>query len=171
MKKYADDVFGANNYSIAIGIRTDEADRMSLLYKENNIFYPLIEYNIDSRYRNRFWAKSPIRLSIPAFKGNCDLCFEKSRRKLLTIIKEDGDVVSDWWDEMENLYSHIPIDGKDVYNGLACNGGHFFGRGNMPVADLIQMAKQPFRKATDEYIYENELFDFESDCGVNCSIF
>lgn len=171
MKKFADDIFGSNNYSIAIGIRIDEIDRVSNSYDSNNIFYPLIEHNIDHRERNSFWAESPIRITIPAFKGNCDLCFEKSRRKLLTIIKEDGDVVSDWWDEMENLYSHIPIDGKDVYNGLACNGGHFFGRGNTPVADLIQMAKQPFRKATDEYIYENELFDFESDCGVNCSIF
>ncbi|HCB89076.1 MAG TPA: hypothetical protein DEP71_07325 [Porphyromonadaceae bacterium] len=171
MKKFADDIFGSNNYSIAIGIRIDEIDRVSNSYDSNNIFYPLIEHDIDNRARNRFWADSPIRITIPAFKGNCDFCFEKSRRKLLTIIREDGDIVSNWWNEMENLYSHIPIDGKDVYNGLACNGGHFFGRGNMPVADLIQMAKKPFRKATDEYIYENELFDFESDCGVNCSIF
>jgi hypothetical protein len=171
MKKFADDIFGSNNYSIAIGIRIDEIDRVSNSYDSNNIFYPLIEHDIDHRARNRFWADSPIRITIPAFKGNCDFCFEKSRRKLLTIIREDGEIVSNWWDEMENLYSHIPIDGKDVYNGLACNGGHFFGRGNTPVADLIQMAKKPFRKATDEYIYENELFDFESDCGVNCSIF
>lgn len=170
MKKYADDVFGANNYSIAIGIRADEMDRISTSYRDNNIFYPLIERGIDSRYRNRFWADSPIRIKIPAFKGNCDFCFEKSRRKLLTIIREDPDVPN-WWKEMESKYSHIPISGKDVYNGMACNGGHFFGRNNTPVVDLIEMAKKPFRRATDEYIYENELFDFENDCGVNCKIF
>lgn len=171
MKKFADDIFGSNNYSIAIGIRIDEIDRVSNSYDSNNIFYPLIEHDIDHKARNRFWADSHIRITIPAFKGNCDFCFEKSKRKLLTIIQEDGEMVSDWWNKMENMYSHIPIDGKDVYNSFACNGGHFFGRGNKPVVDLIQMAKQPFRKATDEYIYENELFDFESDCGVNCSIF
>lgn len=171
MKKFADDIFGSNNYSIAIGIRIDEIDRVSNSYDSNNIFYPLIEHNIDHRARNSFWADSPIRITIPAFKGNCDFCFEKSKRKLLTIIQEDGEMVSDWWNKMENLYSHTPIDGKDVYNSLVCSGGHYFNRGNTPIVDLIQLAKQPFRKATDEYIYENELFDFESDCGVNCSIF
>lgn len=170
MKKYADDVFGVGNYSIAIGIRTDEADRVSLSYRDNNVFYPLIEHGIDNRYRNRFWADSQIKIKIPAFKGNCDFCFEKSRRKLLTIILEDGEV-PEWWMKMEKLYSTIQIDGKDRYNVLASGGGHFFGRGNVPVVDLIKMSKKPFRRATDEYIYENELFDFEGDCGVTCKVF
>jgi hypothetical protein len=38
--------------------------------------------------------------------------------------------------------------------------------------DLIKMAKTTqFRKATDEYVYENDLFDFEGDCGSGCKVF
>lgn len=40
---------------------------------------------------------------------------------------------------------------------------------NEPIQKIIEDAKQPFKKSTDEYIYENDLFDFESDCGSSCS--
>jgi hypothetical protein len=35
---------------------------------------------------------------------------------------------------------------------------------------LIKDAKKPFKIATDEYIYENDLFDFENNCGNTCNI-
>ena len=41
LKKYADSVFGLNNYSIAVGLRIDEMDRVRKDYKDNNVFYPL----------------------------------------------------------------------------------------------------------------------------------
>ena len=77
MKKFADEMFSADNYSIAIGIRADEMDRISESYKTNNIFYPLIDEKISSIDRNKFWDKQPIKIEIPAFKGNCELCFKK----------------------------------------------------------------------------------------------
>lgn len=76
MRKFADEVLGRNDYSIAIGIRADELDRVSDHYFTNNIFYPLLDNNIDSRLRNKFWADKPIQIKIPAYKGNCDLCFK-----------------------------------------------------------------------------------------------
>ncbi len=33
------------------------------------------------------------------------------------------------------------------------------------------MAQQPFSKATDEYIYENDLFDLEDERGSGCKVF
>ncbi len=78
LKKYADSIFGLNNYSIAVGIRVDELDRIRKDYKTNNVFYPLIDNNISTKDRNKFWQQQPIQISIPAYKGNCDLCFEKS---------------------------------------------------------------------------------------------
>jgi hypothetical protein len=41
---------------------------------------------------------------------------------------------------------------------------------NESIQQIIEDAKKPFSKATDEYIYESDLFDFESDCGKNCSL-
>lgn len=168
IKKYADDLFGVNNYCFAIGLRIDEIDRISKDYKINNIFYPPFENKISQRERNLFWKNQPIKLKIPAYKGNCDACFEKSMRKKMTILIEEPEVF-EWWNNMELKYSKLPIEGKDSYNEFACNGGHFFGRGNQSINELKKEAKKPFSKATDEYIYEDDLFDFEDDCGSYCT--
>jgi hypothetical protein len=169
LKKYADVIFGENNWSLALGIRTDEIDRISDKYKENNTFYPPFENGIDSRLRNKFWSKQPIKINLKAYEGNCEFCFEKSKRKRMTISIENPDKLI-WWNEMEKKYSLVTIEGKDQYNEMVKNGGAFFGRMNESIEKIIEDAKKPFRKSTDEYIYENDLFDFESDCGNSCSI-
>jgi hypothetical protein len=170
LRKFADSIFGRNNYSIAVGMRADEMDRVKKDYKENNTFYPLMDKGISTKDRNRFWKDQPIQISIPAYKGNCDLCFEKSNRKLMTILIEEPDK-AEWWDKMIKKYSQIPIEEKPAYNSYAENGGMNFYRENNSIEDLIKMAEQPFRKATDEYIYESDLFDLEGDCGSGCQVF
>jgi len=170
LKKFCDDVFGVKNYSIAVGMRADEIDRVSSDYKNNNVFYPLMDNNIGTKYRNMFWKDQPIQIKIPAYKGNCDMCFEKSNRKLMTTIIEEPEKAI-WWDNMIKKYSQITIDGKDSYNWYAENGGMNFYRENKTIEELVEMAKQPFTKATDEYIYENDLFDLEGECGAGCKVF
>ena len=170
LKKFADNIFGLNNYSIAVGMRVDEIDRVSKDYKNNNTFYPLLDNNIDTKERNKFWKDQPIQISIPAYKGNCDLCFEKSNRKLMTILNEEFDKTI-WWNKMIKKYSKITIENKPSYNAYAENGGMNFFRQNNSMEDLIKMANRPFAKATDDYIYENDLFDLESDCGSGCTVF
>jgi len=115
LRKFADDIFGKNNYSIAVGMRTDEMDRVGKSYKENNTFYPLIDNKIDTKARNKFWSEQPIKISIPAYKGNCDLCFEKSNRKLMTIISEEPNLI-EWWEKMEKEYGSVAIEEKPAYN-------------------------------------------------------
>lgn len=169
LEKYANDLFGINNWCLALGIRTDEIDRISDKYKENNTFYPPFENGIDSRLRNKFWSKEPIKINIKGYEGNCEFCFEKSKRKRMTIAVENPDKLI-WWNEMEKKYSLVPIEGKDQYNKMVASGGAYFGRMNESIEKIIEDAKKPFSKATDEYIYENDLFDFEGDCGYNCVI-
>jgi len=170
IKKFADEIFGAKNYSIAVGMRADEIDRVSKDYKHNNVFYPLMDNNLTTKDRNKFWKDKPIHIKIPAYKGNCDMCFEKSNRKLMTTIIEDPDKAI-WWDNMINKYSKISIEGKDSYNHFAQNGGMNFYRENKTIQELIEMAKHPFSKATDEYVYQNDLFDLEGECGGGCKVF
>lgn len=170
LKKFADSIFGLDNYSIAVGLRADEMDRVKESYLTNNTFYPLINNGITSKDRNRFWKDQPIQITIPAYKGNCDLCFKKSNRKLMTIIREEPKLI-DWWYEMTEKYSKIPIEGKPSYNAYAENGGMNFFRNNLSIEELIEMAKRTFSKATDEYIYENDLFDMEEECGSGCTVF
>ena len=171
LTKYANSIFGRNNYSVAVGLRTDEMDRVRKDYKDNNVFYPLMDRGISQKERNRFWKDQPIKISIEAYKGNCDLCFAKSNRKLITIIKEEPNLI-DWWDKMIKDYGNISIEGKPSYNDLLeANNGMTFYRGYNTIEDLVKMAEQPFSKATDEYIYENDLFDLEDECGSVCQVF
>jgi len=170
LKKFADSIFGLNNYSIAVGLRSDEMDRVKEAYLTNNTFYPLLDNGITTKDRNKFWKDKPIQITIPAYKGNCDMCFKKSNRKLMTILNEEPNII-DWWEEMTIKYSKIPIEGKDAYNYYAENGGMNFFRSNLSIPELVNMASEPFRKANDEYVYENDLFDVEEDCGSGCVIF
>lgn len=170
LKKYVDNIFGLNNYSIAVGIRADEIDRVGVNYKINNTFYPLLDKGIDTKYRNKFWSKQPIKIDISAYEGNCDHCFEKSFRKNMTICVENPRL-SEWWHDIESKYSKVTIDGKPSYNSYAEGEGMHFFRENKSMAELIEMSKMPFSKATDEYVYENTLFDYEGDCGSGCKVF
>lgn len=170
LKKFADTVFGKNNYSIAVGLRADEIDRVRKDYKENNTFYPLMDNGITTDDRNKFWDEQPIKIKIPAYKGNCDMCFEKSNRKLITIIAEEPEIVS-WWGMMEDKYSKVPIKGKPVYNSWAESVGMNFYRNNLSIQELVELASQPFKPATDEYVYEDKTLDTEGDCGSGCQVF
>jgi hypothetical protein len=171
MTKFGNDYFGVNNWCVALGIRIDEMDRFSENYKTNNLFYPLVENKIDSRERNKFWSTQSIKLNIKAYEGNCTMCFEKSDRKRMTIANEYPDKVI-WWDKMENKYGHIKIEGKPVYNDMIdLDGRNNFGRLNKSIEWIVEQAKKPFRSATDEYIYESDLFDAEDECGVSCNVF
>jgi len=164
-------VYKKVNYSVAVGLRSDEMDRIRKDFRDNNVFYPLIDHNISKKERNKFWKDKPIQINLPAYKGNCDMCFQKSNRKLLTILKEEP-YKGDWWDNMIKKYGKIPINGKPSYNDLMeQNNVMTFYRGYKTIEDLVKMAKQPFSKATDEYIYENDLFDEEDECGSGCSVF
>jgi 3'-phosphoadenosine 5'-phosphosulfate sulfotransferase (PAPS reductase)/FAD synthetase len=171
LKKYADDIFGKGNYSIAVGIRADEIDRVRKDYKTNNVFYPLIDNQITTKERNKFWNNQPIQIDIPAFKGNCDLCFQKSNRKLMTILEEEPEK-GEWWSRMIEKYGTTPKPTSPSYNELLESNGYMsFYRGYNTIEDLVKMAEQPFTRATDEYVYESDLFDLEGACGSGCSVF
>lgn len=175
MTKYCDSIFGKNNYSVAVGLRSDESHRVRKDYLTNNVFYPLMDHNIDSNYRNKFWHNQPIKITIPAYKGNCDVCFEKSNRKIMTILEEEPDR-GNWWQSMIDKYGTTKKEGKDSYNELMeQNGKMTFYRKYKSINDLIDMAKKPFAKYHDEYKYTPDLFDvnldYEEECGSGCSVF
>jgi len=47
-----------------------------------------------------------------------------------------------------------------------------FNRQNVSIKRVsCNGSKNHFSRATDEYIYENDLFDFEGDCGSGCVVF
>jgi len=142
----------------AMGIRFDERHRESNFAKENNIIYPLIyDLQVDSSFIRNWWSRQKFDLNLKDYEGNCDLCFKKSLRKRMTIIKENPEV-ENWWLQMENEFATNKIPRFDLRN-------------NLSVEQIIEKSKQPFATVKDLYELEQKqgsLFtkemDYETDC-------
>ena len=137
-----------------IGIRADEAHRKSNNADKENLIYPLCdELKVNSKFIRNWWENQSFDLQLKDYEGNCDLCFKKSLKKRLTIIKENPNV-ADWWEKMENKYSSEIIPRFDL-------------RTNKSITEMKQLAKLPFQKAEDLHELSKQqcnLFDFETDC-------
>lgn len=139
---------GWKGYYTAIGIRTDEIDRMSSCAKKERIIYPLISmFPTKKTDVNEFWLKQPFDLEIKSYEGNCDLCWKKSLRKLMTIAKENPKLC-DWWQSMESKYENfIPESQKHNTNIQLPN--RFF-RNRLSISQIKELSAAPFLIARDE---------------------
>lgn len=162
---------GWRNYITAIGIRADEIDRISVDRKVKKLWYPLAEKGITKLDRNKFWKQMPFTIDIKGYEGNCTMCFEKTMRKLATMYKDDPKII-DWWVDMEKKYSELTIKGKDNYNSqITRDGGAYFLRSNKKMQSVIDMSNRKFTKSSDEYVYENDLWDLSGSCDSGCSFY
>jgi hypothetical protein len=130
---------GLNNgkYETAIGIRIDEAHRINWQNaKRDRFIYPLAtDFRATKDFIRTWWDRQDFDLQLKDYEGNCDMCWKKSERKLLTMILENPNLL-DWWNEMEIKYGE---------------GEFTFFRKNKSAIDLIELSKQKFRKANDEH--------------------
>lgn len=175
LKKYVSTDFarqaGLKNYYTAIGIRTDEVDRISDTYKEEKLLYPLISmFPMTKNQINGYWLKMPFRLELKSYEGNCKTCWKKSLSKLITIAHENPSWF-DFFEEMEKKYDNFIPDSKK-HNDKIELPIRFF-RGNLSVADIKEMAKNitPGELEKDESImYQGELFDLHvsNGCEESC---
>jgi 3'-phosphoadenosine 5'-phosphosulfate sulfotransferase (PAPS reductase)/FAD synthetase len=156
--KYAKDVLG-NDYETAIGIRIDESHRINWQQaKEKNYIYPLAtEVKATSESIRSWWAKQDFDLKLNDYQGNCDLCWKKSQRKLLTIINENPTLLN-WWVDMEVKYGS-----ENKYS---------FFRSNKTGIDLLELSKGNFQKAVDRWeqsqteptLFSHPELDVDLDC-------
>lgn len=148
---------GHKKYETAIGIRIDETTRINWENaKKQNFIYPLVtDVRIDKNYIRHFWDAQSFDLKLKDYEGNCDMCWKKSERKLMTMILENPKLI-EWWNEMEIKY------GENEY---------VFYRHNKSAQDLIDRSKLPFRKASDQH-EENKaqttMFDYDLDFELTC---
>jgi 3'-phosphoadenosine 5'-phosphosulfate sulfotransferase (PAPS reductase)/FAD synthetase len=151
---YLRDNFKDYEITRIIGIRSDEAHRKSIHAQKENIIYPLCdELPFNEKMVRLFWEKQSFDLGLKDYEGNCDLCFKKSLKKRLTIIKQNPDSAK-WWLDMEQKYSSEDIPRFDL-------------RTNKSIEQLIEMAQRPFTKAKDLHELSQEqcdLFEYETDC-------
>tara|TARA_Y100001934_G_C12187871_1_gene694870 strand:+ start:178 stop:1026 length:849 start_codon:yes stop_codon:yes gene_type:complete len=156
LNKYIKDL-NYKEFKTALGIRFDERHRKSLHAEADDIIYPLCDdIKVDSKFIRTWWDMQCFDLQLKDYEGNCDLCFKKSVRKRLTIIKENPKV-AEWWNKMEKKY--------------AKQYPRFDLRTNKSVEDLIKMSKEPFRTIADKHETEKRqisLFDVDMDVETDC---
>ena len=180
LKKHAISAYakslGWKKYYTAIGIRIDEIDRISPNATKERYIYPLVSWIPTKRNDiNYFWREQDFDLRLKTYEGNCDMCFKKSFRKLMTISVENPKITN-WWQEMENKYKDfIPV--TQQHNEKIIPPLYFF-RQNTCVNQIIEMAKIPFEMAKDESKYKQEyeqlsLFDLDisNGCSESCEVF
>lgn len=158
IKKYVKSL-GYKEVLTAIGIRYDERHRKSNTAKQQNIIYPLCDdTRVDSNFIRRWWDTQCFDLELKDYEGNCDLCFKKSLRKRLTLIKENPSIAK-WWLDMEDKYSSEKVPRFDL-------------RTNFSIEQLIELSKQPFKVVKDKHdinkqqisLFDNLDMDIETDC-------
>lgn len=166
---YVKNVLQWNGYYTAIGIRADEFDRMDDKRKEKKYIYPLVENNVTKNDILDWWKGMPFDLQLKEHQGNCNKCFKKTLRKLLTIEKEERlcGKVDTWWNDMEKKYeNYIPLSQKNRVPPVR------FNRKNMTRDDIVEMSKRPFVMFNQDQKHpHNPLFDISNGCSESCEPF
>jgi len=149
-------------YQAAIGIRADEADRMSVNAVEEGIFYPLVGWGVTKADILAWDKTNPFALGLPEHYGNCVWCWKKSLRKLATLANEAPQFL-DFPERMQNKH-------KDTGAG---SGNRIIFRKSMTVADLKEAGKKVgFIPYSDEHVPEfDDQLDVGSGCSESCEVF
>lgn len=101
---------GAKEWRDIIGFRYDEPRRWSRAVKrrENGECrhrprdFPLVAAGVTKAMVEEYWKAVPWGLRMDSNYGNCDLCYLKGKRKIVSIIREKPEL-ADWWIKMENV--------------------------------------------------------------------
>lgn len=156
------------SYDTAIGIRADEVDRVSARREKMRWIYPLADWGYKKRDVSQYMQQFDWDLKLAGDHwGNCDACWKKSLRKLMTRAKEDP-AVFEWWGHMERKYGMV-TNGKEQVEPRV------FFREKRSAQDIVAMAyTKDFAPYEDEKYDDPDLFDklwdIGSGCGESCEI-
>jgi 3'-phosphoadenosine 5'-phosphosulfate sulfotransferase (PAPS reductase)/FAD synthetase len=167
---------GWTEYYTAIGIRTDEPKRLNWVKsKENKIIYFAQLCKVTKSDVNKFWSQQKFDLELKSYEGNCDLCWKKSDRKLITILLENPSLIN-WWNEMEVKYSNFTKNER-IAKAMP---PYYFLRHNRGYSELLLDSNFEFKKAIDEsktidqykqaVLWDNSL-DSNYGCVESCELY
>lgn len=143
---------GLTDYEIAIGIRADEQHRINREKQpEYKTIYPLVDMiQVNKKFINNWWARQDFNLNLDSYLGNCDMCFKKSIKHLVSIVREQPERL-EWWEQMEKKYSLINRNNGDERRIF---------RGQRTAQDLRDLAqeKPSFFENIAEYETEYDCF-------------
>lgn len=93
---------------VYIGIRWDEPKRWSKNVNQfpdifDQIAYPLVDWKVTKQMVLDFWKSKPFDLKLVEPFGNCDLCYLKSTKKRIAVLKQKPEVAK-FWSDIEQHY-------------------------------------------------------------------
>lgn len=171
MYAYRRDVlgWGRSTYWTAIGIRSDEVDRVSSKRIENKLLYPLVEAGWTKEDVKEECKKWPFDLDLKGeHYGNCVWCWKKSFRKLLTLAKED-----------ESVFDFpIRMEAKHAWTNNTGDSDRVMFRSRRKAIDIIELARtldfEPYSDIDQAQMFSSASYDLFLDtgsaCGESCEI-
>lgn len=159
IRKFARNWFNGESYHTAIGIRSDEADRINNKANDMGFIYPLINRKMIPATKpmiNFYWASMPFRLNLKGYQGNCVTCWKKSDKKLFKIAKENPKSF-DFMDRMERKY------------GMLRGEMSVFFRKQRSVTDIMVQAEGFNGKVKDDSL--NSCYQLDLLGGDSCEVF
>lgn len=152
------------DYVTAIGIRADEIHRISSNMVRDRLIYPLAQDNlVDKPYILNWWKRQSFDLELKEHQGNCKWCWKKSKRKLLTLARDDASIF-DFPARMEEQYGNVGLEDRP----------RVFFRGRQSTKELIEESKKPFVRFEEKPVQINmfdEYFDAPGGCSESCDGF
>ena len=152
------------SFDTAIGIRADEAHRMSVRASESRFIYPLVDagYSKEKVVEEvRSWG---FDLNLPGeHYGNCVWCWKKSLRKLLTVAKKNPEFF-DFPSRAEKKFCTFKAKSEE--------GKRLFFRGHKSTEDILALSRQPFEEFHDKFApkSDDDPLDYGVGCGESCEI-
>lgn len=155
-------------YDTAVGIRADEADRISARAKKDRIVYPLITHHpMTKRDITRWWSQQDFRLPLESWKGNCLWCWKKSLRKHLTNLQENPS----WYDFPEAMERQYGTVGAEFKKNPDSEPRVFF-RGRRSTQDLRAEAAAAEHSPPADSNEFDPILDVGGACGEeSCEVF
>jgi len=155
---------GWKDYYTAIGIRNDEVDRVNAKWRQNKLYYPLVNDRPMTKAKiNFWWSQQPFRLELKHYQGNCKTCWKKGFPKLYQIAKETPEYF-EAFDTLEEKYKNFVPPSRDQN----AKGIHFF-RGNKSAKDILKESKTfngVIRDDSANLNFQTSLLDFEESCDI-----
>ena len=134
--KFANDIFNGEKFIRAIGFRREDMPKRiswpEIKEDKNRIFPLLTDFYepIGLLELNAWWNIQPFQLGINSKLGNCELCWKKSDKNLVEVIRS-GTRFVEWWKKMEDQYGNTSF------------------RSRKSIADFVAMANQPSTMSID----------------------
>lgn len=166
IKSFGRSYFEGEKYHTAIGIRSDEFDRINDNARRAGYIYPLISSNMLPTKKpvvNLFWKNMPFRLNLKGYQGNCAACWKKSDRKLYQIANENPAAFEPFI-EMESDFGRVGPE----FDRDESSRNRVFYRKHRSAKDILDEAKSwngTIHDDSRDYSVQTDLFDNES-CEV-----